>query len=117
MTVAFQPDIVAPKDPAGFGFWLAGHFYEHRQMAAFCASLNPPFIIPDYDIYGWRDEPEIIATWLLRHEQIHEALRVPANVTGIDLSLVNFKDDDQFLEWMDDHADEHRLLRNAFGMT
>lgn len=117
MTVLFQPDIVAAKDPPGFGFWRSGHYFEHQAMITFCAKLTPAVHIPDYDIYAWRDEPEIVAQWLQAHNEIHNALRVPANVTGIDLSLVDFKDEDQWLEWHDDHAQEHLLLRNAFGMT
>lgn len=31
--------------------------------------------------------------------------------------LVNLADQEQFLEWMDDHAQEHRLLRQAFNLS
>lgn len=117
MAVLFMPDIVLPKDPAGFGYWRSGHYFEHRQFIDFCRGLNPPVQVPEYDIYAWSDEPEIVQLWLNTHEQIHAALRTVANVSGIDLSLVDLGDEQEWFEWMDDHAQEHRLLRTAFSIA
>lgn len=117
MAVNFQPDVCLPKDPAGFGAWLNGHYYEHIVMAQKAAQLLKPVIVPNFDVLSWRDEPEFVTAWLNNHEAIHVQLRVGANLTGIDLSLVNFADDEQFSEWMDDHAQEHLDLRRIYGIT
>lgn len=117
MTVNFQPDTCLPKDPAGFGMWLTGHHYEHVVLAQKCQALANPVIVPNYDILSWRDEPELVQQWLVNHEAIHNQIRVGANVTGIDFSLVDFSDDEQFLDWMGDHAQEHLTFRQIFGIT
>lgn len=117
MTVSFQPDLVLPKDPAGFGRWLNGHYYEHLQMRQLCAGLSTPVVVPDYDILSWRDEPQFAQQWLVNHEAIHSQIRFATNVTGIDFSLVDFSNDEEFLEWMDDHSQEHITFRQILGIT
>lgn len=117
MTINFQPDICLPKDPAGFGMWLNGHYREHLQLAQKCFVLTPPVIVPNYDVLGWRDEPEFVRQWLTSHESMHVILRQACNVTGPDLSLVDFSKDDDFLSWMDDHAREHQDFRVVLGVS
>lgn len=117
MTAFFQPDVVLPKDPAGFGRWLTGHYYEHIVLRQAAAALTTPVIVPDFDIFAWKDEPNFVTQWLVNHEAMHSQLRVGANLTGIDLSLVDFSNDDEFLEWMDNHRQEHNDLRSIYGIT
>jgi hypothetical protein len=117
MTVNFQPDLCLPKDPAGWGRWLTGHYYEHLQMIPLCAALAQPAIVPNYDILAWRDEPEFVQQWLVSHQEIHIALENACNVTGIDFSLVDFSNEEEFLEWQDDHSQEHITLRAILGIS
>lgn len=117
MVVNFQPDVCLPKDPAGFGAWLTGHFYEHQVLAKRAAALIVPVSVPNFDIFSWRDEPEFVTAWLNNHQSIHVALRSGANITGIDFSLVDFSNDDEFSSWQDDHAQEHIVLREIYGVT
>lgn len=116
MTVLFQPDTVLPKDPAGFGRWLTGHYYEHIVLASAAAALTVPINVPNFDIFAWKDEPEFVTGWLVNHEAMHSQLRVGANLTGIDFSLVDLSDDQEFLEWMDNHRNEHIDLRSIYGI-
>lgn len=117
MTVNFQPDLCLPKDPSGFGLWRSGHYYEHVVLAKKCRALLTPVIVPDYDIYSWRDEPELVQQWLGNHNAMHEAIRFATNVTGIDFSLVDFSKDEEFSSWMDDHSQEHITFRQILGIT
>lgn len=117
MTVNFQPDNCLPKDPAGFGQWRTGHYYEHVVLAQKCAALAKPLIVPGFDILSWRDEPEFVQGWMVAHQAIHVAIRQATNVTGIDFSLVDFSDDEAFSEWMDDHSQEHIAFRQILGIT
>lgn len=116
MTINFQPDTCLPKDPAGWGRWLTGHYYEHLVLMQNSAALTLPVNVPDYDILGWRDEPEFVQQWLVNHESIHSQIRFATNVTGIDLSLVDFSVDEEFLGWQDDHALEHLIFRQILGI-
>lgn len=117
MTIEFQPDTCLPKDPAGWGRWLTGHYYEHLVLAQKCAALAIPVNVPDYDILGWRDEPEFVQQWLVNHESIHSQIRFATNVTGIDFSLIDLSNDEEFLGWQDDHAQEHLTFRQIFGIV
>lgn len=117
MSVNFQPDTCLPKDPAGWGRWLNGHYYEHIVLAQKCAALATPIIIPTYDILSWRDEPQDVQQWLVNHQSIHSQIRAATNVEGIDFSLVDFSQDDAFLSWQDDHSQEHLTLREILGIT
>jgi hypothetical protein len=117
MTILFFPDICLPRDPAGFGLWRSGHALEHTQMADILRGATPSVMAPAYNILDWRDEREFVQQWLVTHEQIHEVLRSVCNVTGTDLSLVDFSQDDQFTEWLDDHAAEHQQFRAVLGIT
>lgn len=116
MTVNFQPDVCLPKDPAGFGAWLTGHYYEHIVLAQKCQALAVPVNVPNYDILSWRDEPELAQQWLVNHEAMHNQIRFATNVSGIDFSLVDFSDDEQFLDWMGDHSQEHIAFRQILGI-
>lgn len=113
----FTPDYVAPRDPAGWGRWLTGHSLEHFQFVSKSAALTPPITIPEYDILRWSDDPQFVVFWLNVHQQIHLALRQTTGVTGIDLSLLDFNDDEAFEEWLQDHSIEHGDMRSFFGVS
>lgn len=117
MTINFSPDTVLPKDPGGFGQWRMGHYLEHGVIRQKCAALATPVVIAEYPILSWSDEPEFVKQWLAAHETIHEQIRAATNVSGTDLSLVDFSDDEEFLTWMDDHAQEHLVFRQILGIT
>lgn len=117
MTIFFTPDKCLPKDPTGWGFWLNSHYYEHEQMRVAALGLSPSIIVPKYDILRWRDEPELVQGWLVSHARMHQVLDQAANITGVDFSLVDFTDDEAFLDWQDDHAQDHASLRTFFGIS
>lgn len=116
MTVNFQPDVCLPKDPAGFGRWLTGHYYEHIVMREKCAALAIPINVPDYDVLSWKDDAAFVQQWLVNHEAMHTQIRFATNITGIDFSLVDFSKNEEFLEWMDDHSQEHITIRSILGI-
>lgn len=115
--ISFQPDTCLPKDPAGWGRWLTGHYYEHLELATLCAALATPVIVPNFDILSWRDEPEFVQQWLVNHQSIHLAIEGATNVTGIDYSLVDFSQDEEFLDWQDTHAQEHQTFQQILGIV
>lgn len=117
MPVIFQPDQVLFGDAAGFGLWRMTHGYEHLAMVNVLAHRTPAVIVPNYNIFDWRDERELAIAWHQSHYAIHQSLRVAANTSGIDLSLVDFSQQDQWYEWHDDHAAEHVALRQAFNLV
>lgn len=117
MSVLFSPDTVLPHDAAGWGRWLLGHGLEHRQFVTACTLISPPVAMPDYDLYSWSDEPLREVTWRNVHQQAHVALRAVTGVSGIDLSLVDLRDDESFFEWLEDHRQEHSLMRQVFGIS
>jgi hypothetical protein len=114
--VFFSPDQVAPHDAAGFGRWLMGHFYEHKQFITLALALTTPGSIPDYNLKQWDDDPLFVIGWLNAHQTVHAAVRQITGVSGIDLSLVDLNDDDDFLLWQNSHSIEHAQERAFFGV-
>ena len=117
MSVLFAPDVCLPGDPAGWGRWLNGHAQEHEQLRVKVLHGNPSFVIPDYDILSWSDEPLFLDNWLQTHQFLHDALDEALNVTGIDFSLVNLSDEREFFLWLDDHRFTHATYRQILNIT
>jgi len=112
----FRPDQALPRDPAGFGQWLRGHWDEHRQMIPLAAAQTKPIFVPDFDLGYWSDRPSVVTSWLNRHNEIHVLLRLPGAIGGIDLSAVDLGKDDEWFVWMGSHALEHQELRDFYGL-
>lgn len=113
----FFHDTVLPKDPIGFSIWLQEHYLEHVQFVTLFQQQTPPIFIPDYNFALWDDDPKVVSSWLEAHEASHVALRTNTGVSGIDLADVDLTKEDEWYTWMDDHADEHSLIRSALGIT
>lgn len=113
----FFHDIVLPRDPAGFSIWLQEHYLEHVQFVELFQAEAVPVFVPDYNFALWSDDKKTQSAWLESHETAHQVLRTFTGVDGIDLSDVDLTQDDQWFEWMDDHAEEHALLRQALGIN
>ncbi len=116
MSSLFPIKAVAPDDPAGFGFWLNEHYYQHIQFVQLGLKQTPVRFIPDYDILAWSEEPGVQKLWLSAHQAIHDALRTWTNVQGIDLANVDLSDNTQWFLWLQDHATEHSLFEQALGV-
>ena len=91
--------------------------FEHKAFVARGATNNPVITIPDFDILAWSDDPVRVRFWLDSHASIHNALRAPVGLSGIDLSAVDFADAEQFDEWLSLHATEHSELRILYGIS
>ena len=114
----FFPDECLPGDPAGWGRWLMGHYLEHRQFIASAGAAANPTTVTDWPFLQWSiSSKSAQAQWLNAHQQVHLQIRAQANVTGDDLSEVDFDDPDQFSEWLDTHSTEHEELRAFYGLT
>ena len=118
MSTEFFPDTVPPGDPAGFGLWLMGHGRQHlRYVDRLAANMPFPIVIPTFPLFDIGETEFQRRTWLDIHQQTHATLRPYANITGVDLSLVDFEDETAWFQWMDVHAAEHRLIDQAFGFA
>lgn len=117
MTIQFQPNLVAYNDAAGFGAWLDGHAREHTQFVQILAALASSVIMPDFPLLDFGTNPVDQRVWLEVHNQAHELLRVQANYTGIDLSVLDLKDKSAWYVWHDSHSAEHQFLEQFFGVT
>jgi hypothetical protein len=113
----FAANLFTIGDIAGMGLWEDGHYRQHITYVNYLAALTTPVIIPIYNIMDLIDmgDPEKLRFWLDAHNQWHEQVRPYANVTGVDLSSVDFTNASVFYQWMDDHNAEHALIDQAFG--
>lgn len=105
-------------DQVALGLWEVGHYRAHLAWNNALAALAHPVIIPAYPILDLVSlDDEQIKFWKDAHENWHQAIRPFTNVTGVDLSFVNFRDADSFYEWQDLHNQEHALIDHALGIT
>jgi hypothetical protein len=84
---------------------------------AYLAGLSPPVIIADQPIITMGNTDLERRIFLNSHQIMHELIRPYANVTGIDLALVDLKKEEEFYIWLDVHAEEHALIDQAFGLA
>ena len=117
MTTEFDPTDFLPGDRAGQGRWEIGHYRQHQRYLEFLAGQDPPIIIAEQPIITMGNTDLERKIFLNSHQVAHELIRPYANVTGIDLALVDFKNEEEFFVWLDVHASEHALLDQAFGLT
>lgn len=114
----FSANQFAIGDIGGMSLWEIGHYRQHVDYNNVLAARTPPIILPLFPIIDFisadRDQ---FRFWLDAHEKWHEQVRPYANVSGADLSLVDFNNPTSFYEWIDTHNQEHALLDQAFGLT
>ncbi|MDE2098055.1 MAG: hypothetical protein KGL39_12450 [Patescibacteria group bacterium] len=115
--ILFQNDQFIPGDERGFGLWRSQHYYEHVQFNLLARDLASPAAIPEFDILSWVDAPAPRRLWLIGHYDMHQVLRQTTGVSGIDLSEVDWDNPMQVFVWLENHAAEHDLMRQAFGIT
>jgi hypothetical protein len=113
----FVHDRVLFKDDIGFAVWRDEHWLEHIQFVQLGLTLPIPAFLKDYDLGTWNWKDSVVAAWLNVHQTMHAQLRILTGVGGVDLSLVNLKDQTSWYDWHDDHADEHRQIRTALGLS
>jgi hypothetical protein len=113
----FTPNFCLPHDPVGFGIWRITHHLKHVQLRAAAFALIPPQALPEFDLAFWSDDPTTVSSWLNKHNQIHTLLRVPAGITGEDLSAVDLTDDGEWNDFMQSHGDEHIQLDGFYGTS
>jgi hypothetical protein len=117
MTSQFQITEVSFGDAPGVGIWLDMHYRQHLMYNDILAALDPPQILPVYDLLVIAGGDAGLRFWLDSHETWHELVRPFANVIGINLADVDFRKPDQFYQWLDLHAQEHADLDLALGAT
>lgn len=113
----FQPDQVAFHDMAGYGAWDIGHGREHLQFVQVLAQRTPAVQIPAFDMLAFLVAGNARKSILETHAEVHDLLRGATGVQGIDLSEVDFDQQDAFYDWLGYHATEHAQIRQALGIT
>lgn len=112
----FGANLFAFGDNAGRGEWEIGHYRQHLDYQQKLGGQTPPVILPDFPIMRIGDDPTEIRFWLDAHENLHNLLRPIANVSGADLSQLDWRNPEYFYSWMDSHNAEHALLDQFFGL-
>lgn len=117
VTSQFQLNTLAFGDSAGWGEWLIGHYRQHLAYVTVLATRATPIEINIQPILSIDGGETGLRFWLDAHANWHNDIRPYANVTGIDLSQVNFHNQWEFYGWVDLHNQEHAALDQAFGVA
>jgi hypothetical protein len=104
-------------DAAGGGFWLVEHYRNHLQYNDVLAKRTPPVLLPVFPIMSVEGGKIGRRSWLDSHQSWHELLRPLAGATGVDLSVVDMDNENEFTQWMGAHNAEHAFLDQAFGIA
>lgn len=104
-----------PGDFEGFGRWRMEHYYSHQGYILKARTLNPPFVLREYDILSW--EPETSKQWNGGHYDMHLSLREAVKIVdGLDYSLIDWEDDAQVKAFLENHAAEHAYFDQVLGI-
>lgn len=117
MSTEFALNTFAFGDAAGSGEWLIGHYRQHLRYNAVLAQQSPPVVLPTFEIMSVEGGSIGRRAWLNDHSTWHNLLRPLANVTGIDLSIVDMDNESEFYSWIDAHNQEHQILDIVFGVS
>ena len=90
---------------------------EHIQFVQVLAGQTPAVLIPDFDFLQFLTSGQARASILQTHAQAHVQLRGALGLSGIDLSVVNLDAQDDFYNWLGQHATEHAIIRQQLGIT
>jgi len=112
----FNPTVFVLGDRAGQGRWEVGHYRQHLRYLTRLGNLFFPVVIADHPLLSIGTNKTQQKLWLEDHASAHNTLRQYTNVTGVDLSIVDLTNPDEFQVWLDSHATEHALLDQAFGI-
>jgi hypothetical protein len=113
----FSPDQVAFDDASGYGAFDIGHAREHIQFVQVLAGQAPPIVIPDYNLLSFFTAGSARGSIVQSHSDAHNLLRSTLGITGVDLTVIDFKDQDSFYDWIGYHATEHAQIRQILGLT
>lgn len=85
----------------------------HSLIASTLLKSGKP--VASYPIGDMTDEKD----WLLNHQNVHaeELSILGLDNIGVDLSQVDFKDKDQYHDWMTQHAYIHQFVNSALGLV
>ena len=93
-----------PNDPASLALWSFAHAVHHfdmnQQIQKRYGVTMPSFILDPFD-------PNNSATWEAQHQDLHVAMRQVLNISGFDLSEVNWQIPDSLAAWIQANAAEH----------
>lgn len=113
----FSPDQVAFDDAPGYGAWDIGHAREHIQFVQTLAGQSPPVLIPDQNMLSFFTAGAARGSIVQSHSDVHNLLRAQLGITGVDLTVIDFKDESSFYDWLQYHSYEHAQIRQVLALT
>lgn len=113
----FQPDQVSFQDVAGYGDWDIGHAREHIQFVQVLAAQSPTIAINDYNMLSFLTAGSAVQSIVQSHSDVHNQLRAALGITGVDLSVLNLRDEGSFYDWLQYHSTEHAQIRQSLGIS
>jgi hypothetical protein len=104
----------APEDQEGWKSWGFNHAANHYDwIPAFQSQKNiigfQQFILSPID-------PQELGMFLYNHQAAHDQANSALGTQGFNLLSLDWKDPDQFAEWLRANADEHVRISAALGI-
>lgn len=101
-------------DMAGQGRWALDHYLEHVAFNGVLATSTIALAsITNYPLQDMSD----IERWLAAHQRWHQAIwKAIGGSNAVDLSRLDWKNEDQVYDWQQVHAAVHGDVRTTLGM-
>lgn len=107
-----------PDNAASWRAWSFNHAANHVDLvaagAAYQRAHNTNFALDQFILDPM--DPDNLGMWLYQHAAMHDQLNRVLGTSGFGLVDLDWKDTDQFAEWLRLNGDEHTRFCTALGV-
>lgn len=102
-----------PTDQDSWTSWAWNHAANHGDWN-FAIQQQKSQNLPEYLLSPL--DPNNLGMWLYLHQSAHNAVNAALGTQGYDLLSLDWKDEDQFAEWLNQNGEEHQRISAALGV-
>jgi hypothetical protein len=104
-----------PRGPIapGWDAWLFNHAKDHEEIAQ-AIQTKKTINVGRYNLQ--EIDPSNTDAWLARHAQAHSEMNAALGTSSVDLSQLDFKNEQQIKGWIWSNFAEHLAVRQTLGI-
>lgn len=114
MSLATLANIPAESDPRSFAEFSFSNMDRHRDVIFAIGSQRqinlPLYVLDPIPLYD-------ISSWLYTHQAAHNDINDVLSVEGVDLTAIDFRDQEQVASWIRLHVNEHQQWDQILGLS
>lgn len=103
-----------PQDDDDWRSWAFNHGAIHFDWVPALQSQKKVTGLQQF--YLSEIDPNDLGMWLYNHQVAHDQANAALGTTGYNLLSLDWRDPDQFAEWIRQNGDEHQRIGEALGL-